>query len=238
MAYYPVFLDLEGAPVLVAGGGRVAERKVEALLRRGAGVRVVAKTLTGRLRAWVDEGKVRLLGEAFAEEHLDGVRLVFAATDDRALNRRVSESARGRGIWVNAVDQPEDCDFIVPAVLTRGALQVAVSTSGKSPAFAARIRKELEARFGPEYGAFLELMGRVRQAVLSLGLDQEENRRIFADLVNSDLLDAFGRGDEERARSLLVEMLPAGVSADAFRIEMPQHGAGKKGTAKSSVADG
>jgi precorrin-2 dehydrogenase/sirohydrochlorin ferrochelatase len=151
----------------------------------------------------VDEGKIRYEGEEFAESHLNEVFLVIAATDDPLLNRRVSCAARERGILVNAVDQPADCAFIVPSILRRGDLVVAVSTSGKSPALARKVRERLEETFGTEYESFLILLGEIRKEILSRGLSPEENGKVFRDLVDSGLLSAIRQEDWEGALSIL-----------------------------------
>jgi precorrin-2 dehydrogenase/sirohydrochlorin ferrochelatase len=213
MAYYPVLMQMEGLPVLVVGGGRVAERKVRTLLEHGAVVHVVSRDLTDGLRSLAAEGVIRVLGSVFEESQLSDMRMVIAATDDAELNRTVSRCARDCRLPVNAVDQPEDCSFIVPSIVRRGDLVIAVSTSGKSPALAQRIRRELEARFGEEYAIVLSVMGRLRQAVLDLGLSQEENRRIFHGAVDSGLVDAVRQNDAEGACEALRPVIPKGVSA-------------------------
>lgn len=207
MAYYPILMDLEGERVLVVGGGRVAERKVQSLLDFGARVDVVSHALSPALEALEGEGRVRLVGREFLEPHLDGALLVIAATDDKEANRRISASARRRGIPVNAVDQPEDCTFIVPAVVRRGDLLLAVSTSGRSPALAKRLRKDLEKRYGPEYGAFLTLMGRVRREILAQGRPQGENSETFHAIVHSELLDAIRSEDWASSAAILTRIL-------------------------------
>ncbi len=212
MSYYPILLDLSGKTALVAGGGNVARRKIESLLDHGAEVRVVSRELTGRVKELVDSGRVSHLGEYYTEACLEGAFVVIAATDDEDLNREISLDARKRGLLVNAVDQPHDCNFILPSVLRRGDLVVAVSTSGKSPAAAKKIREDLERQFGEEYATFLTVMGRVREAVRSMGLPQEENGRIFHEVVNSDLLGALSKGDVSRAERILDGILPDSVS--------------------------
>jgi precorrin-2 dehydrogenase/sirohydrochlorin ferrochelatase len=203
MPYYPIFLDLRGRKVLVVGGGSVAERKIHTLLEFGGTVCVVSRQLTPTLAGYLDEGKIRFEGEEFKESHLNEVFLVIAATDDPLLNRRVSRFARERGILVNAVDQPADCTFILPSTLRRGDLVVAVSTSGKSPTLARRLREQLEETFGSEYEAFLVLLGEIRKEVLSRGLPQEENGKILRRVVDSDLLPAIRQADWDRAASIL-----------------------------------
>lgn len=207
MAYYPILMDLEGKRVLVVGGGGVAERKVRTLLEFGARVDVVSLDLSPALRGLSEEGRVQWAGREFEPSHLKGATLVIAATDDAEANRRVSAACRKQGIPVNAVDQPADCTFIVPAVVRRGDLLLAVSTSGRSPALARSVREELETRFGPEYADFLALMGSVREEVLARGRDQKTNQAVFESLVQSNLLDAVRRKDWSSAAGILTKIL-------------------------------
>jgi precorrin-2 dehydrogenase / sirohydrochlorin ferrochelatase len=167
--YYPILVDLRGKRVLVVGGGMVAHRKIETLLEHGASVEVVAKDLDRPVAGLVDKGLIGYGGREFSEAFLNGVFLVIAATSDEELNRRVAEKAQEKGLLVNAVDQPSDCNFIVPSILRRGDLVVSISTSGKSPAFAKKIRRDLEEHFGDEFESFLDVMGSLRESVLSLG---------------------------------------------------------------------
>ena len=212
MTYYPIFLELEGKTVLVVGGGSVARRKVETLLEYGAEVNIVSKELTPKLRELVEAGKIRQIGEAFFDKHLDSAFLVYAATDDMQLNREISQSARKRGVMINAVDQPADCDFIVPSIVRKGDLSIAVSTSGKSPALAKRIRKQLELQFGSEYQIFLTLMGRLRKEILSAGFSQEENSRIFHKIVDSGILNALAEDNWGAVADILGQIVPEGVN--------------------------
>jgi len=213
MSYYPVFLQLEGTSALVVGGGDVAQRKVETLLSYGASISIVSRELAPELKKRVENGSVRFLGRKMADAFFDGVFLVIAATDDPELNHRVSQGAQSRGILVNAVDQPADCTFIVPSIVQRGDLMIAISTSGKSPAFAKKIRKELETEFGPEYAAFLTLMGELRSALLGRGRPQEENSRIFHAVVASDILSALAQNDMKAVSERLGQILPADMDA-------------------------
>jgi precorrin-2 dehydrogenase/sirohydrochlorin ferrochelatase len=210
--FYPVLVDLQGKKALVVGGGKVAQRKIETLLEHGATVQVVAKELTASLEELRRAGRIEFLGEEFSETFVDGVFVVFAATDDSSLNRRVSRTAQQRSLLVNAVDQPADCNFIVPSVLSRGDLVIAVSTSGKSPAFARKVRVELEQSFGEEYGLFLNLMGNLRKEILRLGLSQEENKSTFEDLVTSDLLSAIREKNWDLASQIVEKVLGRPVS--------------------------
>jgi precorrin-2 dehydrogenase/sirohydrochlorin ferrochelatase len=203
MSYYPILIRLEGMKVVVVGGGVVAQRKIDTLLAYHADVHVVSRDLTPKLNHYLEEQRITLSGSEFKESQLDGAFIVIAATDDPLLNRKVSEKASARGLLINAVDQPVDCNFIVPSILRRGDLLVAVSTSGKSPAFARKLRQELEEQFGDEYGSFLILMGRLREEILEKGLSQEENKRIFRELINSRILDAIAENDWNRVTAML-----------------------------------
>jgi len=212
MSYYPIFLNLEGETALVFGGGSIAERKIVTLLEYNALIRIVSRKLTDNLKVLVEAKKVQHVGEDFSDKYLNNIFLVIVATDDRRLNRKISEHARERGLLVNVVDQPSDCNFIVPSIVKRGDLSIAISTSGKSPALAKKIRKELESQFGREYETFLVLMGRLRKEILSMGLSQEENSRIFHEIVNSNILSSMAKNDLEGIESTLSRILPSDLT--------------------------
>jgi siroheme synthase-like protein len=162
-AYYPVFLDLTDGPVLVVGGGSVAEGKVEGLLAAGANVTVVSPTVTPRLAGWVAAGRIEYLARAYQPGDLAGRRLALVATDAPAVSGAVAAEGRERGIWVNAADEPARCDFILPAVIRRGRLVVAVSTGGASPAAARAIREELEGHLTEEHAMLVEVAADARE---------------------------------------------------------------------------
>ena len=214
MPHYPIFLDLEGKTVIVVGGGDVAMRKVETLLEYGAVVLLVSRELTPELKRYVDEEKVRYLGKEFSGDQLENLFMVIAATDDPVFNKYVRRKADEKGLLINVVDQPSDCNFIVPSILRRGDLVIAVSTSGRSPALAKKIRRELEGSFSIEYKSFLILLGRLRKEILARGLPQPENRRIFQELVNLDILDAIGSEDWEGIVSSINRIADMELSAD------------------------
>lgn len=194
MALYPVFLDLAGRRAVVVGGGRVAERKVLALLEAGAAVEVVSPAATEALVQAAGAGRLRWHRRPFETGDLAGAALAFAATDRREVNAAVAAEARAAGVPGNVADDPAACDFLVPALLRRGDLLIAVSTGGASPAVARRIREELEARFGPEWGAYLELLSALRGALLAVGDPSDRNRELFADLADLDLLPLIREG--------------------------------------------
>lgn len=159
---HPIFLDLSGQPVVVIGGGAVAERKIEMLLESAANVTVVSPDVTGPVATWAAEGRITLQLRAYRRGDLTGCRLAYAATSEPAVNRAVRDEARDAGIWLNAVDQPALCEFITPAIVRRGDLTLAVSTNGRCPALARQIREELEREYGPEYADLVEQMGQRR----------------------------------------------------------------------------
>ena len=212
MSFYPIFVELEQKKVVVVGGGNVAFRKVRVLLECGAVIHLAGRALTRDLREMVEKEEIHFLGREFRDEFLVGAFMVIAATDDKDLNHHISTCARKKGVLVNAVDQPPDCDFIVPSILKRGDLQIAISTSGKSPALARRIRKGLETQFGQEYETFLAMMGRLRKEILSLGLSQEENSRIFQKIVDADFLEDFSDVSLQRMEAYLKSILPKQVN--------------------------
>ena len=159
---HPIFLDLAGQPVVVIGGGTVAERKIETLLESGARITVVSPEATNLIAARAEEGRITLRRRRYRTGDLAGFRLAYAATSDPEVNRAVRDEAQDSGIWLNAIDQPALCDFITPAIVRRGELTLAISTNGRCPALARRIREDLERRYGPEYTEEVERLGWIR----------------------------------------------------------------------------
>jgi precorrin-2 dehydrogenase/sirohydrochlorin ferrochelatase len=155
--YYAVFLDLEHKRCLVVGGGAVAERKVQELLDAQADVLVVSPSLTDALSQLAGAGAIRHLPRPFCDDDVRGCALVIGATDQLELKAQVAAAARRQAVWVNVVDTPAACDFIAPALVRRGALQIAISTGGNSPSLAKRLRHGLEQLIGPEYGVLVDV---------------------------------------------------------------------------------
>ncbi len=207
MSYYPIFVDLKDQGVLVVGGGEVAERKIKNLLTHGCRVSIASPNLTPYLKALVDRGEVRLIDPASLDESLHEVFMVIAATDDPMLNSKIASKAKKRGILVNSVDQPGDCTFIMPSIVKSGDLQIAISTAGKSPALAKKIRGELESTFGPEYASFIELLGLLRRELIAKGRPSSDNKIVFQRLVSSPLLELIKEGKVEGVRSTLSSIL-------------------------------
>ncbi|HEX3606052.1 MAG TPA: bifunctional precorrin-2 dehydrogenase/sirohydrochlorin ferrochelatase [Candidatus Dormibacteraeota bacterium] len=204
-AYYPAMLDLAGRDALLVGGGEVAAQKARPLLEAGVRLRIVAPTLTDALRARVDAGDASWEEREVRPGDVAGAAVVVCATDVRATNRRVFEEASAAGIPVNVVDDPELCSFIVPSVVRRGPLQVAISTGGRSPAFAKFMRLRLEEAIGEEYGALAELAGRMRDRAREAGVGYEARDRIAADALPR-LLDLLRAGRAAEAQALADEL--------------------------------
>jgi siroheme synthase-like protein len=160
--YYPVFLDLAGKPTLVVGGGNVSEGKVRGLLAAEASLTLVAPSLTPELQALANTGRLKHIDREYRDGDLEGYTVCFVATDDGAVNAAVAAEGQRRGIWVNAADDPVNCDFILPSVVRQGDVVLAASTGGASPALARRLREELTAFLDEDYAPLAELLASVR----------------------------------------------------------------------------
>ena len=197
---YPVYLNLENQVCLVAGGGKVAERKIRSLLECGAKVRLVSPEVTDRIKQWVQQGTLEWLEREYRFQDLAGVFLVFAATDNSKVNQTIARHCFDRGLAVNLVTDPTKGNFHVPAVVRRGKLTLAVSTGGASPLMAARIRRQLETQFGPEYGELLELLADLRCRALDEVEDINRRKAIFTELVESDILELLKAKKYDQAK--------------------------------------
>jgi precorrin-2 dehydrogenase len=200
MAYYPIFVELEGRPVLVVGGGNVAEGKVQGLLAAGANVTVVAPQLTPVLTDLLAASRIRHMPREYQSSDLDGAAICMVATDDGAINAQVASDCRERGLWVNAADDPAYFDFILPAVVRSGQIVVAASTGGASPAMARRLREELTAFLDEDYAPLTDLLAEVRREVRAAGLQIDSETWQHAIDARLRTLVAQGRTDEARAR--------------------------------------
>jgi precorrin-2 dehydrogenase/sirohydrochlorin ferrochelatase len=209
MRYYPVFLDLQGVSCLVVGGGRVGERKVKTLQACGARLFLISRELTPYLEEEVRQGRLTFLAPDYDERYLKDMFLVIGATDDPVLNRRIGKEAKERGLLCNIADQPADCNFILPSLVVRGDLIIAVSTAGNSPALAKRIRMDLERMYSESYGPYLHLLGELRKEILALHLPQEENQKIFEALVEAPVRTWMEEGDFPAFKRLLDRLLSA-----------------------------
>ncbi|MGE5508686.1 MAG: bifunctional precorrin-2 dehydrogenase/sirohydrochlorin ferrochelatase [Chitinophagales bacterium] len=207
--YYPVMLDLAAVDCLVVGGGRVAERKVESLLAVGARVKVVAPHVTERLVELARQGRIQHERRPFAAGDTAGHRLVIASTDDARLNAEVAGEGRRLGHLVNVVDCAPESNFIVPAVVRRGDLVIAISTGGASPAQARRIRERLEEEYGPEWGPYLGLIEELRPQVIAHWPLGPARERLFQRLAGSPLRELLLAGDGQGLAAQIMECLGA-----------------------------
>lgn len=193
MTLFPMFVKLTGRRCLVVGAGSVGEGKIASLLAAGAVVRVVAPRATERVAAWACAGRIAWERRAFQPADLKGMFLVVAATSFPAVHERVFREARRRRVLCNVVDDPLRSDFYYPAVVRRGELQIAVSTGGHSPALAARLRRDLDRQFGPEYAVWVAELGRARHEVLATRMDPARRRRLLHRLAGRDAFTRFLR---------------------------------------------
>jgi precorrin-2 dehydrogenase/sirohydrochlorin ferrochelatase len=212
MKYYPVNLDMTNKRCVVVGGGDIAERKVERLLECGAQVTVVSKSLTPVLKARKKTGQMDHIDRDYEDQALDGAFMVIGATDRNYVNERISKDAMARGLLVNIVDDPDRCNFILPSLVQQGDLSIAISTGGKSPALAKKLRKELEKQYGPEYQTLLVIMGILRKRILAGDQRAADNKAVFEDLVHSDILQAIREKDRGRVNTIIHDL--TGISMD------------------------
>lgn len=197
--YTICLIGLDARQTIVIGGGNIATRKVEGLLSAGARIRVISPLLTLELRRLVDAGEVEFLSRSYRQGDLENAYLVIAATDDPEVNRAVWEEARQRGCLINVVDDPQHSNFILPAVVQRGEMSVAITTGGNSPALARRLRERIETVIGPEYGTLAELLGELRPELIAGFPEGEERLRAALRVVDSDILNIIQSQGKEAA---------------------------------------
>ena len=206
-AYYPVYLSLAERLVVVVGGGAIAERKVAGLLPCGARVRVIAPELTPELARLAEGGEIDHRERDYQPGDLEGAVLALAAPGGAVRDEVFSAEAEERRIFANVEDVVDRCSFIAPAIVRRGDLVIAISTSGRAPALAVRIRQRLEQELGPEYGPLLELAGRLREPLARAVPEFEERRRRWYELVDSEVLALFREGRTAEACRLASEIM-------------------------------
>ncbi len=205
MGYYPIFVEMKDRPCVVVGGGVVAERKVEALLNAGATVTVISPSLTGLLHSQVEAGKIRYVGREYRPGDLTGYEMAFVATDDKKVNPVVAQEARERGVWINAADDPSHCDFILPSVLQRGDLVVAVATGGSSPALSRAIREELESYFTKDYAELTEVAAEVRRELRQRSVSP--GAKAWRQALGEGFRRLIAEGKREEAKAHLMDTL-------------------------------
>jgi precorrin-2 dehydrogenase/sirohydrochlorin ferrochelatase len=200
-------LNLAGRRCAVIGGGTVGQRKVEGLLESGANVTVISPRLTERLESFVKEGAIQHIAREYQTGDLVDIDLAFAATDDGALNARIYGDAREKGVWINAADDPSHCDFILPAVIRRGALIVGISTHGASPALTRAIREDLEEYFTDDFEQLVQVASEVRRELRQQSVQVSAVR--WKQALSNDFRQLINQGRAGEAKKLLLEKLGA-----------------------------
>lgn len=203
--YYPAFLNLEGKPVVMIGGGAVCEGKIPNLLECGALVTVIAPGVTDRIQEWARAQRITWIARDYQEGDLVGAWTAIAGTNNPAVNQRAAAEARARRILVNTVDDAQNCDFITPAIVRRGDLVLAISTGGGSPAMARFVRQELQRAFPPEYGHLLQVLSEARKDLRRRGLRADPDR--WQECIDDTLKALVRAGAIEEATARLVRML-------------------------------
>jgi len=214
MSFYPICLELQERPCIVVGGGRVAERKVLGLLSCGARVKVISPDLTAELQKLDQEGSISWISREYCKGDLEQAFLVIAATDDEETQKQVYEEASARNLLLNVADVPQRCNFILPATVRQGDLVIAVSTAGKSPALARKLRMELEKRYGAEYRVLVDILGAIRPEVIASGLSQADNEQLFKQLLHDDMAAWIRSGDWRSLENHFKEVLGDRVGDD------------------------
>lgn len=210
MRHYPIFLNLKNKTCLVVGAGGVGSRKIQSLIDSDVmRVNVIdTNAKSAELDVIANNDNVMFYSRTFDESDLDDTFLVIACTSNTEINLQIATLCHERNILCNIADQPDQCSFLVPATVRRGDLTLALSSSGLSPAFTKRMRRELQDVFGDEYAHMLTVMGRIRPLMLELGLETQANTAVFRALVNSDLLQTLKAQDIEACQQILKELLP------------------------------
>ena len=208
MNYYPAFLSLEGKKAVVIGGGKVAERKILALIDTGADIIVVSPLLTRRLLKEKEKKSIRHISRNYRKKDLINSFLVIAATDSPTVNSKVAREAPA---LVNVVDVPAECNFIVPSVVKRAPLTIAISTGGASPAFAKTVREELERLYDSGFSEYLKFIGRIRSRAMTEIKDKKEREKLLKKIASKEILDILrSKGLSEarkKASQSLVKLL-------------------------------
>ena len=217
--YYPAFIDLRGKQCIVVGGGKVAERKVAALLRSGAKVTVVSPFVTGVLANYSERKRIKHVKRKYRKGDLEDAFIVIAATSDGRVNQEVSLDAQ---CLLNVVDAPELANFIVPSVIKRGPLALAVSTSGSSPALAKSIRKELELLYSKEFGLFVDFLGKQRKKALMDIADDGIRERLMKQIAAPEMLGTLRREGFKAIKSSVVKKIAAARKQSQIKDRRPK----------------
>lgn len=214
--YYPIYLDIENRDVIIIGGGNVCARKAETMLRYGARVTVVAPEFTTEIEGWARDGKLAVRRKQYEASDLAGATIVIASTDDQVVNEQIAADCRARRIPVNVVDVTPLCEFIVPAIVERGSIQIAVSTGGKSPALARTLKEDLQRTVGPEYAEVNDVLGSLREAAKAVLPTDVDRKNFFDGILARGILQMLREGRRGEAYETIARACEeAGVALSA-----------------------
>ncbi len=220
MRYYPVFLDINERRTVVIGGGKVAERKVFSLVEAGASVTVISPKVTKGIAALEHVNGFKRINRSYKRGDLAGSALVISASSSKRVNASVSAEAGALGVPVNVVDDPANCTFIVPSVVDRDPLLVAISTSGLSPIVARKLRETLEMAIGPEYAIFVQLVGAIRNKLLKDGVKSAKKVALLSSVIDSPLPEWIATGAKKEANACLRELLGSGFTLAKLGVRL------------------
>jgi len=216
MAFYPININITGQLCVVIGGGAVATRKITSLLPCDARVRVISPKISPEIKKLTDRNNLEWIPRGYRNGDLQGAILAFALTDNPEVQRQITTEAKEHGIPVNIADNPGACTFQTAATIRRGELLIAISTGGGSPALAATIRKELELRFGPEYGELIKLLTEIRQLTVGQDSSQEQHKLLFTKIIQTNILSLLKNKEWQLLHEQLIAILPPEINAKAI----------------------
>ena len=218
--YYPIYLDIEGRNVLIIGGGNVCARKAETMMNYGAQVTVVSPEFTEEIEGWAREGCLKIHRKMYEAGDLDGATIVIASTDHQSVNEQIAADCRARRIPVNVVDVTHLCEFIVPAIIEKNGIQIAISTGGKSPALARTLKEDLQRTIGPEYAEVNDLLGSLRHSAKAVLPTDIDRKRFFDAIIAKGVLEMIRDGRAQQAyETIATECRSNGVAVSELLQE-------------------
>jgi siroheme synthase-like protein len=203
--YYPIFLDIENRNVVIIGGGEVCARKAETMMRYGAVVTIVSPEFTAEIEQWANNGKLAIRPKRYEVSDIEDAHIIIASTDDTTVNEQIAADARARRIPVNVVDVTHLCEFIVPAIIEKDGIQIAISTGGKSPAVARTLKEDLNRTVGPEYSEVNDLLGSLRDSAKATLPTDVDRKRFFDGIIAQGVLQMLRDGRRAEAYRAIAE---------------------------------